>query len=52
MFYGSRHIRSDGKAYVHHIRGVVCVGICGHASDELGGEMDTSAEYRRWGRIR
>ena len=47
MFYGPRNLRSDGKAYVHHIPGVVCVGECGHASDEFGGEMDTSAGYRR-----
>ena len=47
MFYSSGNNRSDGKACVHHIRGVVCVGECGHASDELGGQMDTITGYRR-----
>ena len=47
MLYGSGDNRSDGTAYVHHIRGVVCVGECGHARDEFGGEMDTTARYHR-----
>ena len=47
VFDGSGNIRSDGKAYVHNIRAFDCVGECCHASDELGGEMDTTAGYRR-----
>ena len=39
---GSGRVRSDGKAYVHHVRRTDGVGERGHAGDELGREMDTA----------
>ena len=38
----SGHGRSDGEAYVHHVRRTDGVGERGHAGDELGREMDTT----------